>query len=87
MNNPFSILDLDETATKKEIMTRVALALRDGRHDAKTIAAAQKTLFNPATRREAEFRYCVDFSPYAVEPPDSLSRESDCSELPHLWLP
>ena len=82
--NPFSILDVDKTATKKEILVRVTQALRDGRHDAKTIAAAQKMIFNPTTRRQAEFRYCVDFGPYAVEPPETPAE--DCPKLPYLSL-
>nr|VFJ48789.1 MAG: hypothetical protein BECKFW1821B_GA0114236_100444 [Candidatus Kentron sp. FW] len=82
--NPFSILNVDKAATKKEILVRVTQALRDGRHDAKTIAAAQKMLFNPATRRQAEFRYCVDFGPYAVEPPEIPTE--DCPKLPYLSL-
>ncbi|MBT8419695.1 MAG: hypothetical protein KJO08_02415 [Gammaproteobacteria bacterium] len=69
MTDPFIILGVDETATKKEIMLAVADALRDGRHNAKTIAAAQKMLFNPLTRAQAVFRYRVDFGPYAVSAP------------------
>nr|VFK10271.1 MAG: hypothetical protein BECKLPF1236B_GA0070989_10145 [Candidatus Kentron sp. LPFa] len=77
MKDPFSILGLDETATKKDIMARVAQALRDDRYDAKTIATAQKTLFNPSTRAQAEFRYRIDFGPYAEEIPEPLNE--DCS--------
>nr|VFK43874.1 MAG: hypothetical protein BECKTC1821E_GA0114239_102913 [Candidatus Kentron sp. TC]VFK46670.1 MAG: hypothetical protein BECKTC1821D_GA0114238_103410 [Candidatus Kentron sp. TC] len=77
MKNPFSILDLDETATKKDIMAHVAKALQSGCYDAKTIASAQKTLFTHLTRARAEFRYCIDFGPYAVEAPEPLNE--DCS--------
>jgi len=86
MIDPFSILDLDETATKKDIMAQVAQALRERRHDAKTIAAAQKTLFNPLTRMQAEFRYRVDFRPYAVALPEASMKEEDCPKLPYLLL-
>lgn len=85
MNDPFTILGLDETATKKEIMLVVTNALRDGRHDAKTIAEAQKTLFNPTTRAQAEFRYRVDFRPYAVEAPQAPVE--DGPRLARLVLP
>nr|VFJ99895.1 MAG: hypothetical protein BECKLFY1418B_GA0070995_11622 [Candidatus Kentron sp. LFY] len=81
MKDPFSVLDLDETATKKQIMAQVAQALRNGRHDAKTIAAAQKILFNPSTRIQAEFRYCVDFGPYAVDVPEAPEKNCPIGRL------
>nr|VFK79395.1 MAG: hypothetical protein BECKSD772D_GA0070982_104720 [Candidatus Kentron sp. SD] len=86
MRDPFSILDLDETAGKKEIIARVAEALRDGLHDAKTIAAAQKTLFNPSARTRATLCYRVDFTPYAVDAPEAPGPETDCPKLTRLVL-
>jgi hypothetical protein len=72
MSNPFTILSLDRAATKREILARVATALREGRHEARVIAEAQKTLFDPIARAAAEFEYCLD----ACSDPPSLSSES-----------
>jgi hypothetical protein len=60
MSNPFAILSLDRAATKREILARAAEALRGGRHEARAIAEAQKTLFDPIARAAAEFEYCLD---------------------------
>ena len=60
MSNPFHILSLDRAASKRDILARVAAALRDGRHEARVIAQAQKTLFDPIARAAAEFEYCLD---------------------------
>ncbi|VFN08129.1 MAG: hypothetical protein BECKG1743D_GA0114223_113012 [Candidatus Kentron sp. G] len=84
IEDPFTILEIEETATKKDIMPMVTKALRAGRHEAKTIAAAQKTLFNPTARAQAEFRYRVDFRPYAVEAPQAPAQESP--QLARLFL-
>jgi len=60
MSNPFAILSLDRTATKRDILARVAAALREGRHGARAIGEAQKTLFDPVTRGAAEFEHILD---------------------------
>ena len=60
MSNPFVILAVDRAATKRDILARVAAALREGRHDARVIAEAQKTLFDPTARGAAEFEYILD---------------------------
>jgi|GEM_PF-5863871 len=60
MSNPFAILSLDRTATKRDILAQVAAALREGRHGARAIAEAQKTLFDPIARGAAEFEHVLD---------------------------
>jgi hypothetical protein len=68
--NPFAILGIDKTATKKEILQQVAATLRSGSpYDARTIAEAQKTLFSPVSRAEAEFAHWLDLSCLAGEAP------------------
>jgi len=62
MIDPFSLLSVDKTATKQEILAKVAIALRERRHDAKRIAEAQKELFNPVSRAAAEFTHVIDTS-------------------------
>ncbi len=58
--NPFTILSLDKTASKAEIMAAVAATMRARRYDVKQIAEAQKELFDWVSRGAAEFRYCID---------------------------
>jgi hypothetical protein len=60
MIDPFTLLSLDKTASKQEILLRVAVALRERRHDPKQIAEAQKDLFNPVRRAAAEFMHVID---------------------------
>lgn len=60
MTNPFAILSLEPAATKREILTAVTAALRAGRLDARAIAEAQKTLFDPLARAVAEFEHSFD---------------------------
>ncbi len=79
--DPFVILDLKEDASKAQIIKQVTQALRDKRYAAKTIAEAQKQLFDPLTRGVAEFRYHLDISACAgcpataeAEQPPQLER-------------
>lgn len=62
MIDPFTLLSVDKTATKQEILSRVADVLRERHHDAKLIAKAQKELFNPVSRTAAEFIHVIDIS-------------------------
>jgi len=59
MSNPFAILSVDRTATKRDILVRVAAAMREGRYETRVIAEAQKTLFDPGARAVAEFEYVL----------------------------
>ena len=60
MSNPFAILSVDRAATKRDILVQVAAALREGRHEARAIAEAQKVLFDFTTRGAAEFEHIFD---------------------------
>ena len=53
MIDPFTLLSVDKTATKQEILSRVTNVLRERHHDPKLIAQAQKELFNPVSRAAA----------------------------------
>ncbi len=68
--DPFVILDLEEGAGKAQILKQVTQAMRDKRYDARTIAEAQKELFDPLARALAEFRYRIDIRACAGPPPD-----------------
>lgn len=73
MIDPFALLSVDKTASKREILAAVTAALRDRRHDSRLIAEAQKELFDPVARAAAEFTHVIDtsqcigeFAPQAV---------------------
>ncbi|MES9901467.1 MAG: hypothetical protein ABW168_02150 [Sedimenticola sp.] len=66
--DPFVTLDLEEDVDKAGILKQVTQALRDKRYDAKTIAEAQKQLFNPLTRAQMEFRYRIAIHACAAPP-------------------
>lgn len=63
MNNPFTLLSVDKTASKKVILQQVAAAMRGRQYDAKSIAEAQKLLFNSVTRAAEEFKHFLDLEP------------------------
>jgi hypothetical protein len=63
VNNPFAILNVDRSASKKEILQRVTMAMRSRQHDARSIAEAQKLLFNAVTRAAEEFKQFLDVEP------------------------
>lgn len=64
MKDPFAILSVTKTADKKQILTQVTHAMRSKQSDMKSIAEAQKILFNPLTRAVAEFSHCIDIEPF-----------------------
>ena len=48
-------------AEKKEMLQQVMVVLSQNKqYDARTVADAQKTLFSPLARAEAEFIHCLD---------------------------
>ena len=68
MNDHFKILGVGKTADKREILTKaMALLHQDTPYDARSIAEAQKILFSPLLRAEAEFMCCLDVDFEAVE--------------------
>lgn len=64
--SPFEILDVKASANKKEILQHVVLAMKKRQFDTKSIAEAQKTLFNPLLRAVEEFQYFI--SSYQPKP-------------------
>ena len=57
--SPFEILDIKPSANKKEILQHVVLAMKKRQFDTKSIAEAQKILFNPLLRAVEEFQYFI----------------------------
>jgi len=84
--DPFVILDLVEDADKARILKQVTQALRDQRYAAKTIAEAQKELFDPLTRALAEFRYRIDIHACAGSLADAAGPAKRPPQLERLVL-
>ena len=59
--NPYAVLGIDKDASNKEIIQAAALEMRQRRHDARTIAQAQKKLLDPGSRICQAFIYFFDF--------------------------
>lgn len=59
MLNPFQILNINQAATKAEVIHAVAKAMKE-RKNIQEIAEAQKILFDPKTRLISEFLYVLD---------------------------
>lgn len=59
--NPYAVLGIDKDTSNKEIIQAAALAMRQRRHDAKTIAQAQKNLLDPVSRACQAFIHFIDF--------------------------
>ncbi len=53
--NPYAILSIDQQATKKEIITAAALALRQREYSGQEIAAAQRELLDPVAKAVHDF--------------------------------
>ena len=59
--NPYAVLGIDKDASNKDIIQATALAMRQRRHDARTIAQAQKELLDPVSRACQAFVHFFDF--------------------------
>ncbi len=55
------MLGIGKDASSKEIIQAAAFEMRQRRHDAKTIALAQKMLLDPISRACMEFLYRINF--------------------------
>lgn len=76
MIDPFTVLAVNRTASKPEILRQVALVLRArSGYNARTVAEAQKMLFSPLDRAEAEFIHCWDLGVGLGTPPEAPSPE------------
>ncbi|MBF0200883.1 MAG: hypothetical protein HQK66_06140 [Desulfamplus sp.] len=58
--NPFTVLNVDEYATQKDIVQAVARAMREKKYSAAEIAVAQKTLLDPVSKGCAVFLHRID---------------------------
>lgn len=59
MNNPYTVLGINQNATKVEIVKAQVKALRLKKYDAREVAAAQKELHSPARRLAVDFTYPI----------------------------
>ncbi|MDH3601797.1 MAG: hypothetical protein OEU26_19475, partial [Candidatus Tectomicrobia bacterium] len=74
---------VDKTASKKEILQQVAAAMRSRQYNAKSIAEAQKLLFNSVTRAGEEFKHFLDIERCVVA---SHPAETAMADAPDLAL-
>ena len=63
VNNPFTLLNVARAASKKDILQQVTIAMCSRQHEARSIAEAQKLLFNSVTRAAEEFKHFLDVEP------------------------
>ncbi len=76
--NPFKILEIDEKATKREIIVAAAKALRDRKYSAKEIAQAQKTLLNPQKKFDeliSNIDFTIMYENIDIRKPEKISTE------------
>lgn len=83
MNNPYTVLGINQNATKIEIVKAQIKALRLKKYDAREIAAAQKELHSPARRLAVDFTYPIldgidNFEPITIP---TKSRDIDINKL------
>ena len=83
MNNPYTVLGINQNATQIEIVKAQIKALRLKKYDAREIAAAQKELHSPARRLAVDFTYPIldgidNFEPITTP---TKSRDIDINKL------
>ncbi|MEA2083770.1 MAG: hypothetical protein U9O82_05910 [Thermodesulfobacteriota bacterium] len=57
--NPYTILGIDRSAGKREIIQAAAIALRERKFSGHEVALAQKQLLNPASKAVFDFLYFI----------------------------
>lgn len=83
MNNPYTVLGINQNATKVEIVKAQVKALRLKKYDAREVAVAQKKLHSPARRLAVDFTYPIldgidNFEPITTP---TKSRDIDINKL------
>lgn len=83
MNNPYTVLGINQNASKVEIVKAQVKALRLKKYDAREVAVAQKELHSPARRLAVDFTYPIiegidDFEPITTP---TKSRDIDINKL------
>ncbi len=69
--NPYKILNIDQNATKRDIMAAAARAMKDRNFSGKDVAIAQKKLMNPVSKAIHDFLYVIEIDTSPVPPPES----------------
>ena len=57
MNNPYQILNIGQSADKKDIMKAQMIAMKEKKYSLQEISIAAKQLLDPAKRLAADFRF------------------------------
>lgn len=69
--NPYRILNIDHRASKREIISAAALALRERKYSGREIAEAQKELLEPVSKAAHDFLHTLDLGPLQAQPASS----------------
>jgi len=66
--NPYKILNIDHRASKREIISAAALAMRERKYSGREIAEAQKELLDPISKAAHDFIQFIDTLPLQSQP-------------------
>ena len=58
--NPYEVLNIEQGATKQDILRAVTLAMRERKYSSREIALAQKTLMDSVSNASEEFISFID---------------------------
>jgi len=58
--NPYRVLKIDREASKREIISAAALAMRERKFTGREIAEAQRELLDPVSRAAHDFMQFID---------------------------
>ena len=84
--NPYTVLNLDHTATPRDIVQAGVTALREKKYSAREVAEARKQLMNPQTRLILDFVHTAHPEQLIVKRDRSLSPAVSVGELERLTL-
>ena len=84
--NPYKILILTVTRTRKRVIRAAAVALRERQFSAREIALAQKELLDPSTRSVHDFIQFLDVEGFDVQAPSQEALKPLSSNLKRLAI-
>ena len=84
--NPYRILNIDNNASKREIVRAAAQALRERRFSIREVAVAQKQLLDPTSKYVHDFIQCIDVKPILDKLDVTRPKERRVSHLKYLTI-
>ena len=82
--DPYKVLDVDNNATKREIIQAAARALRHRRFSGREVAVAQKLLLDPVSNKAHEFIHFIDVRPILDQLDVTRPKEKQVFQLKYL---